>query len=145
MQLTVLKSDLKLLIKHNFKPLKNHQFCVEALKPRITAGIKITKQKLTAQADGTLFDILLLSVVVLLPLNLGELVREGVSLDAALRRAAIVLGHGPALLDDAQVVVVTTGTRGLKQERVHHAALDNKNKILHFILFPKKHSCHCCC
>ncbi len=135
--LTVLKSDHKILTKHNFKPLQSHQFCVEALKPRITAGIKITKQKLTAQADGTLFDILFFSVVILLPLNLGELVREGVSLDAALRRAAIVLGHGPALLDDAQVVVVTTGTRGLKQERVHHAALDIKIRFYILFCFPK--------
>jgi hypothetical protein len=31
--------------------------------------------------------------------------------------------------------VVTTGTRGLKQERVHHATLDNKNKIRFYILF----------
>jgi hypothetical protein len=95
----------------NFKPLKIHQ---QRTLVRVKSVLEITRGKLTAQADGTLFDILFFSVVVLLPLNLGELVREGVSLDAALRRAAIVLGHGPALLDDAQVVVVTTGTRGLK-------------------------------
>ena len=39
---------------------------------------------------------------------------EGVTFDAVLGRATIVLGHGPTLLDDAKVVVVTAGTRGLK-------------------------------
>ena len=55
----------------------------------------------TAKTDGTLLNILLLPILVLLPLDLGELVGEGVALDAALGGAAVVLGNSPALFDDA--------------------------------------------
>ena len=68
----------------------------------------------TAETDGTLLNILLLPILVLLPLDLGELVGEGVALDAALGGAAVVLGNCPALFDDAQVVVVSARTRGLQ-------------------------------
>ena len=89
--------------------------------------IKELKRRITTETDGALLDVLL-AVLVLLPLDLGELVREGVPLDAALGGAAVVVADGAALLDDAQVVVVASGPSRLKEERVHDAALEKDRR-----------------
>ena len=89
--------------------------------------IKELKRRITTETDGALLDVLL-AVLVLLPLDLGELVREGVPLDAALGGAAVVVADGAALLDDAEVVVVASGPSRLKEERVHDAALEKDKR-----------------
>ena len=89
--------------------------------------IKELKRRITTETDGALLDVLL-AVLVLLPLDLGELVREGVPLDAALGGAAVVVADGAALLDDAQVVVVASGPSRLKEERVHDATLEKDKR-----------------
>ena len=107
------------------------------------ASGRLVQQKcgITTEADGALLHIFF-SVLVLFPLDLGELVRERVPLDAVLGRAAVVVPDGATLLDDAQVVVVTSGPSGLKKERVHDTALEIVKEIKadqkkrHWVSFP---------